>query len=83
MAQTIPLSVPEDLLKEVRETSRLTHLSVQDVFRQSVKIAQPALRQSGRIQRPKRLSLWDALSSGAGLDLKVEAIADRVEKVDL
>jgi len=38
MARTIPLSVPDDLLNEVRETARLTHLSVQDIFRQSVKI---------------------------------------------
>ncbi|HEY3853041.1 MAG TPA: hypothetical protein VGO67_01455 [Verrucomicrobiae bacterium] len=83
MAKTIPLSVPDDLLAEVKETARLTHLSVQDVFRQSVKIAKPSLRQSARVERPKRLSLWDALASGAGLQLCVTAIEGDVEKVKL
>ena len=83
MAQTIPLSVPDDLLKEVRETARLTHLSVQDVIRQSVKLAQPSLRQSNRTQRPKRLSLWDALASGARQELRVTECDDQVEKVVL
>ena len=83
MAKTIPLSVPEDLLAEVQETARLTHLSVQDVFRQSVKIAKPALRQSARIERPKRLSLWDALASGAGLELRITTIEGDVKKISL
>ena len=45
MAQTIPLSVPDDLLAEVRETAKLTHLSVQDVFRQSARLGMPRLRE--------------------------------------
>jgi hypothetical protein len=83
MAQTIPLSVPEDLLKEVRETAKLTHLSVQDVFRQSAKIAGPVLRQSARPPRPKRLSVWDALASGRGLELEVLPIKGKVRKIRL
>jgi hypothetical protein len=83
MAQTVPLSVPDDLLNEVRETARLTHLSVQDVFRQSAKIAQPTLRQSARGERPKRLSLWDALASGEGLELRVGSPDEPVTKVVL
>jgi len=83
MAQTIPLSVPDDLLNEVRETARLTHLSVQDVFRQSVKIAGPVLRQSARPPRPKRLSVWDALASGRGLKLDIMPAGGKVKKVSL
>ena len=83
MAQTIPLSVPDDLLIEVKETARLTHLSVQDVFRQSVKIAKPVLRQSARIERPKRLSVWDALASGRGLNLDVAPAGGKVKKICL
>jgi hypothetical protein len=45
MSETIPLSVPDDLLKEARETAELTHLSVQDVFRQSAKLGMPKLRE--------------------------------------
>jgi len=71
MAQTIPLSVPDDLLKEVRETAELTHLSVQDVFRQSTKLGLPVLRESAKaLPRPQRLSLGDALPSLAGLRVK-------------
>ena len=83
MAQTIPLSVPDELLDEVRETAKLTHLSVQDVFRQSAKIAQPVLRQSGRTPRPKRLSLWRALASVEKPELSVAPMNDKVEKVSL
>ena len=83
MAQTIPLSVPDDLLNEVRETAKLTHLSVQDVFRQSVKIAKPVLRQSARAPRPKRLSVWDALASGRGRELRIVPLGGKVKKVSL
>jgi hypothetical protein len=83
MAQTIPLSVPDDLLDEVRETARLTHLSVQDVFRQSVKIAGPVLRQSARPPRPKRLSLWDAIASGRRLKIKIAPVRGKVGRVRL
>jgi hypothetical protein len=44
MAKTIPLSVPDDLLAEVRKTAKETHLSVQDVFRQSTILGMPRLR---------------------------------------
>lgn len=83
MAQTIPLSVPDELLNEVRETAKLTHLSVQDVFRQSARIAKPALRQSVRAPRPKRLSVWDALASGRGIRLKIVKMSGKVKKVTL
>jgi hypothetical protein len=85
MAHTIPLSVPDDLLDEVRETARVTHLSVQDVFRQSTKIGMPALRGSlqKRVPRPKRLSVWDALSSGAGLNVRFPRLKGKVRKIEL
>jgi hypothetical protein len=83
MAQTIPLSVPDDLLVEVKETARLTHLSVQDVFRQSVKIAKPVLRQTARTERPRRLSVWDALASGRGLKLDIAPAGGKVKKICL
>jgi hypothetical protein len=83
MAQTIPLSVPDDLLTEVKETARLTHLSVQDVFRQSVKIAKPVLRQSARIEKPKRISVWDALAPGRALKLEIAPMRGKVRKIRL
>ena len=83
MDQTIPLSVPDDLLNEVRETARLTHLSVEDVFRRSAKIAQPVLRQSVRTPRPRRLSAWDALASGRGLKLDFAPGGGKVKKIIL
>ena len=86
MAQTIPLSVPDDLLEEVRETARLTKLSMQDVFRQSTKIGLPALRASAqaRVPAPKRLSVWDALPSGDGLNVRFPTMPrDQVKKIKL
>lgn len=83
MAETIPLSVPDDLLGEVKETARLTNLSVQDVFHQSVKMAAPVLRQSTRTELPARRSVWDALASGAGLELRADLADGAVENVSL
>ena len=85
MAQTIPLSVPDDLLEEVRETAKLTQLSMQDVFRQSTRIGLPALRASVKaaIPRPRRLSLWDALASGDGLHVRFPTAKGKVKKIAL
>ncbi len=85
MAQTIPLSVPDELLEEVRETAKITHLSVQDVFRQSTKIGLPALRAAaGRVPAPRRLSAWDVLRSGnAGGKLRITPGVGKVKKVVL
>ncbi len=85
MAQTIPLSVPDELLEEVRETAKVTNLSVQDVFRQSTKLGLPALRASAKgVPRPKRLSVWDALASGRGLNVEFPTMSkDKVRKIEL
>ncbi len=85
MANTIPLSVPDDLLEEVRETARETQMSVQDVFRQSTRLGLPALRASLKpaVRRPQRLSLWDALHCGRGIDLDIKPLPGKVKKVVL
>ncbi len=86
MAQTIPLSVPDDLLEEVRETAKVTNLSVQDVFRQSTKMGLPVLRHSlqRRTTKPRRLSAWDALRSGHGLNAEFPTMPkDKIKKIEL
>ena len=85
MAHTIPLSVPDDLPEEVRETARLTQLSMQDVFRQSTRMGLPALRAAVKatVPRPKRLSLWDALPSGDSLRVKFPTAKGKVKKITL
>ncbi|MGH7968314.1 MAG: hypothetical protein ACREIC_06245 [Limisphaerales bacterium] len=85
MGQTIPLWVPDDLLQEVRETAKATHLSVQDVFRQSTKIGLAALRQSlrGHPPKPRRLSAYDALRSGNDLNVEFPTMDGKVKKVEL
>jgi hypothetical protein len=60
MAETIPLSVPDDLLKEARETAELTHLSVQDVFRQSAKLGMPKLREQLMVDQGSLAPLSEA-----------------------
>lgn len=54
MSAPTPVSVPSDLLEDIREAARKTHLSQEDVIRQSVKLGLPKLvedfnRDSGRI----------------------------------
>jgi hypothetical protein len=90
MAQTIPLSVPDELLEEVRETAKMTNLSVQDVFRQSTKLGMPALREAaGRVPRPKRLSVWDVIGASAerigrsGDKLQIHTPTDKARKIVL
>ena len=74
MAATIPLSVPDDLLEEVRETAKQTNLSVQDVFRQSTRLGMPKLREqlSGRVSlaplSDKKLAASFAKMSAEELD---------------
>lgn len=51
---TYPLAMPEDLLTTVRRAAKRTHLSQQDVIRQSIKFGLPRLvaslqQQSGRV----------------------------------
>jgi len=80
----IPVSFPDDLLAEVRETARKTHLSQQDVIRQSTKLGMPQLLdQFGKTPRPRRLSVWDALASGSGLKVDFEPMRGKVRKVPL
>lgn len=90
MSQTIPLSVPDELLNEVRETAKVTNLSVQDVFRQSTKLGMQALREAaGRVPRPKRASVWDVIGASArriarsGAKLEIHTPTDKVRKVEL
>ena len=45
MSAAIPLSMPDDLLKVVRETAKQTGLSQQDVMRQSIRAGLPKVRE--------------------------------------
>jgi hypothetical protein len=85
VSSPIPVSFPDELLEKVRKAARQTHLSQQDVIRQSTMLGMPLLLEqlTGAMQRPKRLSVWDALESGAGLELKVAPLKTKVRKVAL
>ncbi len=43
--QTYPLAMPEDLLKEMRQTAKETGLSIADAMRQSMKLGAPRLKE--------------------------------------
>jgi predicted transcriptional regulator len=43
MSATFPISMPDDLLKEIKSAARKTDLSQQDVVRQSIKAGLPAI----------------------------------------
>jgi hypothetical protein len=42
---TYPLTLPPDLLKEIRKTAKETGLSLAEAMRQSIKLGAPKLRQ--------------------------------------
>ena len=42
---TYPLTLPPDLLKEIRKTAKETGLSLAEAMRQSIKIGAPKLRE--------------------------------------
>ena len=44
-SDTYPLAMPHDLLKEVRQTAKVTGLSMADAMRQSIKLGLPRLRE--------------------------------------
>ncbi len=83
MNRTIPLSVPDELLKEIQQTARLTHQSMQDVFRQPARIAQAALRSGAVPAERQRISAWDALHCGRGLDLEIRPMRGKATKMSL
>jgi hypothetical protein len=44
-SDTYPLAMPDDLLDEVRQTAKVTGLSMADAMRQSMKLGLPKLRE--------------------------------------
>jgi|ERR1043166_5362329 hypothetical protein len=65
MTQVIPLSVPDALLVEIRDTAKQTHLSVQDVLRQSAKLGMPKLRELAVARRDGLAPLSDEALAAA------------------
>jgi GrpB-like predicted nucleotidyltransferase (UPF0157 family) len=60
--KTIPLAVPEDLHASVHQAARETHLSMQDVLRQSVRLGLPQLRAKfSAVERGSCQENWDDL----------------------
>ena len=53
-SSSIPLSMPDDLLKEVESAASATGLSKQDIMRQSMKLGLPRLRKNLRSERRLR-----------------------------
>jgi hypothetical protein len=85
MSEPVPVSFPDDLLAEIRKTAKETHLSQQDVIRQSTRLGIPRLREQlvRAVPRPQRLSVWDALHCGRGVELEIKPLAGKVKKVVL
>lgn len=44
-SDTYPLALPPELLREIRQTSKVTGLSMADAMRQSIKLGLPKLRE--------------------------------------
>ncbi len=85
MRTVIPVLVPEDQADLLRETARELDLSQQDVIRQTLKLYLPEFRErmSPRPKLPKRISGWDALKGGRGIELDIKPISGRVKKIVL
>lgn len=53
MSMPFSLSMPDELLESVRQVAEKTHLSQQDVVRQSLKLGLPTLEAELSVARPE------------------------------
>ena len=55
-SETVPLAMPPDLLREMRQVAKETGLSIADVMRQSMKLGAPKLREELSIHKLKPMT---------------------------
>lgn len=81
----IPLQITQEQADSIEEAAGRLNLSRQDVIRQTVKLYLPEFveRMDPRQKPPKRISGWEALRSGRGVELDIKPMAAAVKKIDL
>jgi hypothetical protein len=85
MRTVIPVLVPEDQADLLRDTAKELDLSQQDVIRQTLKLYLGEFRDrmSPKPKLPRRISLWDALHFGRGIELDIKPVRGLMKKVTL
>jgi len=85
MQAVVPVKLPEDLAKSVKDAAKELDLSQQAVIRQTLRFCLFDFKQRMKYvtRVPLGRSLWDHLKSGAGLELKIQSGTDRVRKLTL
>ena len=69
----------------ITEAAEELNMSRQDVIRQTLKLYLPEFRErmNPRPKLPKRISGWDALRGGRGIELEIKPMTGLVKKIDL
>ena len=75
--------MPDELRDSIRTASEETHLSQQDIIRQSIRAGLPLVRARFSPPKPRLLSAWDALNCGRGIEMEFPRMAGQVKKVEL
>jgi hypothetical protein len=84
-APVIPIQMSPEQADSIKEAADETGLSQQDVIRQTLKMYLPNFveHMSPKPKLPRRISGWDALRGGRGIELDIKPIGQTVKKIDL
>lgn len=69
----------------ITEAADELHMSSQDVIRQTLRIYLPDFvqRMSPKPKLPRRISGWEALRGGRGIELDIKPVSGKVKKINL
>jgi hypothetical protein len=87
MNPVIPIQMTQEQADSIKETARELDMSQQDVIRQTLKLYLPEFRERmsprPKLRRRRRISGWDALRGGRGIELDIKPMTGRVKKIIL
>lgn len=85
MNPVIPIQMSQEQADAISQAAEELKMSRQDVVRQTLKLYLREFRErmSPRPKFPRRLSGWDALRGGRGIELDIRPMTGKVKKIDL
>jgi hypothetical protein len=85
MNAVIPIQMTQEQADEIEQAAKELALSRQDVIRQTLKLYLGEFRErmSPKPKLPRRISLWDALHFGRGIELDIKPTTGQVKKIVL
>ncbi|HTV39477.1 MAG TPA: ribbon-helix-helix protein, CopG family [Candidatus Sulfotelmatobacter sp.] len=82
MDPVIPIQMPQEQADLISEAAEELHMSRQDVIRQTLKLYLPDFvdRMNPKPKLRRRISGWEALRGGRGIELDIKPINQTVKK---